>query len=181
MAEVLATQSHLGMRAKKIALSDTSLHLHLSPDESQTSCIQVRAKPPVLPNHAHQTQEYPSSWCYERVTYTLVGGLPLTRLSLDLDVLQPVQDLSSCPLMHYRPSNSVRLVQVRSRFRSAKPVKRLHTFDVPSYLLEPSPLASGWGEENSPYREPPAPEPVKSLIVKLPAKKTIKPESSSVL
>ena len=111
---------------------------------------------PVVPNHAHQTQEYLSSWCYERVTYTLVGGLSLTRLSLDLDVLHPVQDLSSCPLMRYRPSNSVRLVQFQSGSQSAKPVKRLHTYHIPSYLLEPNPLASGRGEENSPYREPPA-------------------------
>ena len=44
------------------SLSDTSLHLHLSPGEFQTFCSQVRAKPPVLPNHAHQTQERFTRW-----------------------------------------------------------------------------------------------------------------------
>ena len=39
------------------SFSDSSLHLHLSPDKSRTFCGQVRAKPPVLHNHAHQTQE----------------------------------------------------------------------------------------------------------------------------
>ena len=44
------------------SLSDTSLHLHLSPDKFQPFCSQVRAKPPVLPDHAHQPQEHCSRW-----------------------------------------------------------------------------------------------------------------------